>query len=422
LEIGGIERQRLQEVRGRLERWQALQAELNARVRALAAEVEGLRARRATAAATLASQRQRARVLEQRLDHLVPRLLAREADVRKQRARTAQALAELASNGRRAQLDSTERARMLAISPLMLERLRRVETGLQALRRRPEGAIERHSQITRSLKGLTAARQRWSRELEQKGKLEQVALARLHALDENVRLLTEEQVRLAGRLEHAEAAVAARAEPRADQPALANLSGVETARMRGAAAAKGSLPEGSQLARVVEAEDRAASRVLAAAPAADGMAGPASSAGVAGWPTMSSPAEPVTAALRSEDRRIRPSLSHDAVSRATPLAVAFEPGRRPFDGRRPPPLLPVPEELQGRALLVRAQPDMQVPAAPGQGVAAPVNGKVVVAGRFKSYGSRSPRRGGAPWTRGTRCARPGRGRRARPARASAPTR
>jgi murein hydrolase activator len=381
VEVGGIERQRLQEVRGRLERRQALQATLRARVRALTTEVEGLQARRATTAAALASLGRRARVLEQRLDHLVPRLLAREAEVRKQRARIAHALAELASNGRRAELDSTARARMLAISPLMLERLRRAETGLQALRRRPERMSEQHSRILSSLRGLTVARQRLSSELEQRGKLQQVALARLRTLDTDVQLLADEQARFASRLRHVEAAAAARAGPRADEPALADPPGVRTALERSAAAAKGALAESSRLAPAIEG----GAQILAAAPAADGVADPASSAGLAGSPTMPSPAETVTAALRSEGRRIGPSVSHAAISRATPLAVAFDP-KRPFDSRRPLPLLPVPEELQGRSLLVRAQPDLQVPAAPGQAVAAPVNGKVVFAGRFKSYG------------------------------------
>ena len=382
VEVGGNERQRLQEVRGRLEGRQALQATLRARVRALTTEVEGLRARRATTSATLTSLGRRARVLEQRLDYLVPRLLAREAEVRKQRARMAHALAELASNGRRAELDSTARARMLAISPLMLERLRRAETGLQALRRRPERTREQHSRILSSLIGLTVAQQRLSSELEQKGKLQQVALARLRTLDPDVQLLADEQARLASRLRHVEAAAAAQAEPRADQPALADPPGIRMALERSAATAKGALAGSSRPAPGIGG----GAQILAAAPAADGVAGPASSAGLAGWPTMPAPAETATAALRSEDRRIGPSLSHDAASRATPLAVAFEPGRRLFDSRRPPPLLPVPEELQGRSLLVRAQPDLQVPAAPGQAVAAPVNGEVVFAGRFKSYG------------------------------------
>jgi murein hydrolase activator len=225
------------------------------------------------------------------------------------------------------------------------------------------------------------ARQRLSSELEQKGKLQQVALARLRTLDTDVQLLADEQARLASRLRHVEAAAAARAEPRADEPALADSPGIRTALERSAATAKGSLAESSRLVPGIEG----GAQILAAAPAADGVADPASSAGLAGSPTMPSPAEAVTAALRSEGRRIGPSVSHAAISRATPLAVAFDP-KRPFDRRRPPPLLPVPEELQGRSLLARAQPDLQVPAAPGQAVAAPVNGEVVFAGPFKSYG------------------------------------
>jgi murein hydrolase activator len=391
LELGGGERHHLQEVRDRLERRQALQSALRNRTRMLAAEVEALRARQRMAAAALASNRQRQRALEQRLDRLVPRLLAREAEVRKLRAQTAHALAELASNGRSDRLGSTERARMLAISELMLERLRRIEAGLQALRDLPERMIERHARVAGSLPGLAAAQRRLAAELERTAKSEQVVLARLRALEPEVRLLANDEAGLARRLRRVEIAIAARAEPREDEPALANPAGTRSARRPRAAVAKAAL--GAEPALAVEAGQRAVSELLAAAATSGNAAARASAEGVAGWPIMPPPGAPATAALRSEGGRNWPGASHDALSRSA-LAVAFEPGRRAFgqdgrpirSGRRSPPLLPVPEELAGLGLPAQGRPDLQVSAAPGQGVATPVDGKVVFAGQFKSYG------------------------------------
>ncbi|MGH6900854.1 MAG: hypothetical protein ACREJ5_30590, partial [Geminicoccaceae bacterium] len=111
------------EVRERLERQRASQHALRRQVRALTAEIEALGRQHEQISGVLRSQRQDALALEQRLDYLVPRLLARAAEVRERRARVAQALAELAARSRHVRLDSMERARMLAISPLMLERL-----------------------------------------------------------------------------------------------------------------------------------------------------------------------------------------------------------------------------------------------------------------------------------------------------------
>jgi murein hydrolase activator len=49
-------------------------------------------------------------------------------------------------------------------------------------------------------------------------------------------------------------------------------------------------------------------------------------------------------------------------------------------------LLPVTEPLHGRSATRRDHPEITIAAAPGQGVAAPVDGTIVFADRFKSYG------------------------------------
>jgi murein hydrolase activator len=51
-----------------------------------------------------------------------------------------------------------------------------------------------------------------------------------------------------------------------------------------------------------------------------------------------------------------------------------------------PLLLPVAEPARGRGMARRDHPEITIPATPGQGVVAPVDGRVVFADRFKSYG------------------------------------
>jgi murein hydrolase activator len=393
VDVDRVELQNVQEIRDRLERRKASQHTLQGQARALAAELEALRERDAQMSAMLEAKRQRAQVLEQRLDHIVPRLLARVAEVRARRARAAQALAELASRSRQVQLDSTSRSRMLAISPLMLKRLRSLESSLGTLRGLPERMIDQHSQIMRGLSELTTAQQRLADALRQKERLRHVALAELRGLEAEVRRLGDEQARLARRLLRARAAIVARAEPQANQRALPDLAWVGEARVRAAALAKGALAERPRLAREDQAEYRSAAGILAAAQGVDRVAPPASLAGEPGPPTMR-PAGRPAAALRSPRLEVWPSATRKALGQTTPLDIAFEPDRsrsgigsasRGGD-RDPLPLLVVPQELQRRALPARARPEMTILAAPGQGIAAPVDGRIVFAERFKSYG------------------------------------
>jgi predicted RNase H-like nuclease (RuvC/YqgF family) len=97
---GRVEMDRLSEVRDRLERRRVLQRNLRARVDMLEGEIEALAAQGERTAAVLQSEREQARALEQRLDRLVPRLLARVAEADERRAQAARALAELAGRSR----------------------------------------------------------------------------------------------------------------------------------------------------------------------------------------------------------------------------------------------------------------------------------------------------------------------------------
>jgi len=364
----------LQEVHERLERQRELQRAARSHSRALAAATEALRRQHQRLSQVLESQRRRARSLEQQLDYHVPRLLARQAEVRARRARTAQALTELAARSRGVHLDSKLRARMLAISPFVLDQLRSIESSLGSVGH-AERTIERHARIARSLADLTTARQRVSGRLAEKRWLRQAALERLRELDADVGRLADEQVRLAHRVLGAEAGIATSAGP----------AGVGEAAVAGVATARGVLEGRPRWDRVPDAEHRSASTVSASALAAR-LAAPAALTGSAGWLAMP---PPLVAAVRRESPRISPGASHDAISSATPLEVAFEPPRRlpamaAILGY--PPLVPVAAAAARDRVAAPDRPAMSMAAAPGQGVAAPVDGRIVFAGGFKSYG------------------------------------
>jgi murein hydrolase activator len=366
----------LQEVRERLERQREVQPPTRSDARALALEIGALRRQHEQITQVLDSQRRDARRLERQLDYLVPRLLARQAEVRERRARTAQALADLAARSRGVRLDSTLRARMLAISPFMLEQLRGIESRLGSVGQL-EQTIERHARIVRNLSGLITARQRVASRLAEKRWLHQAALERPRGLNADVRLPAAEQGRLIKRMPGAEAGMVTSAGP----------AGVEEAVLAGDAAA-GAHAGRSGWGGGPHAAHRSASAVLAAAPAA-ALAAPAGLAGEAGWPATTMPRQAAAAVPRREAVRIPPGASYEAICAATSLEVAFEPPRRlpaiAATLRHPLPLLPVVAAAHD-AVTAPDRWAMSIAAAPGQGVAAPVDGRIVFAGRFKSYG------------------------------------
>jgi septal ring factor EnvC (AmiA/AmiB activator) len=384
-----LEAERWPDPRGGRERLRATQRAPGEEVRALTAAIETLDRQRAQVSGALRALLQRALALEQRLDYLVPRLLAREADVRERRARAAQALAELAARSRRVPLDSTERARLLALSPLMVERLRTVESNLGSVRR-PEQTIERHAQIARSLDGLMAARQRLSGALAEKRRQRQVALQRLGEPDADLPVLADQQARMVAGLLSAASGAGALSEPWIDRPPRLDLAGIGEARAAGAATADGGPERWRRPIPGAEAERRSAAQLQAAAPPAADMIGQASPAGEAGWPAIPAAARPLAAAPRGERPTIWPGASHDALSPAKPLDLAFEAPRRvPATAASrgdTPLLLPVAQPARGRGMARHDHLEITIPARPGQGVVAPVDGRVVFADRFKSYG------------------------------------
>lgn len=395
-----FEVRRLAEIGERLERRRALQRSLQGQVDGLAREIDDLRARLDRASAVLQSERQEALVLERRLDQLVPRFLARVAAARERRAQAARALADLAGKSRSPHLDPMLRARMSALSPLLLKQLRNVHAGLGRLRERGDRTIERHAQIERRLPALATAQQRLRRLSVNTVRLRLAALDRLRGVQGEVKLLGTEQAQLARRFSREEAASVARAEPRADQRALPTGRGMRTTPVpwtlpfASAPVDEGGLGATPGTTRVAEAWDRGGSHVVADQSEPDAGLGSSAPAPAAGPPTTPPHrARQPGAALAGGRPPVQPAGSDDAIGPAAALEVAFrregdlsersETARR---GQGTVPILPVPEAAQDRLVVARGRPEVAFPAAPGQSVAAPVDGRVVFAGAFKSYG------------------------------------
>jgi len=393
-----VELSRLDQIRERLAQRRALQRALDQRVKSLADEIDALQARREHNWATLRGERDEAQALARRLDHLVPRVLARHAAVQKRREQAARMLADLASTSREVQLDPTLRARMLAVSPLMLRRLRSAESGLGALERQPDRLIVRQEEIERRVPLLMAEAERLERQRGQTQRQRQIVSARLEQVSAEVQQLSSKQQVLAQQVFNHEVAQSAHAGPKADEPALPDLATRSAAAVVLDAAVKGLLAERSRWAFAVHAVQPASSRLVAVAPKPVAL----TQKDASGYAEFSAvpppPAKPLDRLLEDELGAAAPSL-HAEVAGVTPLdVVLLQPGpladgdQRVAPARlRSPraPIMPIPGEvanpfngLGGNDL----KPGLSIVAALGQGVAAPEDGRIVFAGPFKSYG------------------------------------
>jgi murein DD-endopeptidase MepM/ murein hydrolase activator NlpD len=226
-------------------------------------------------------------------------------------------------------------------------------------------------------------------ERAQKRMVQQAAANRLRVVEAEVRLLNQEQARLALDLLPDEGTMAARVEPQAGRvPAYpgglrgAAGQGVTSDQRLAARAAAGGGGRQRTDGRAVAA--------AAAPPGATGASGPAAYGSGSGvFPATRSPT-----ALSAELAASWPGISRDALGQAAPLDVAFSPdgGSLPAGAARArgapvePPILTVPAHLDGPGLIAQGGPEVLIPAAPGQAVAAAVAGRVAFAGSFKSYG------------------------------------
>ena len=383
---------RLDKIRERLARRRAMQGGLDERVASLAREIAALEARREDTWATLRRERDEAEALARRLDYLVPRVLARRAAVQQRREQAARMLADLASTGRRVHLDPAIRARMLAISPLVLRRLQSAESGLGVLERRPDRLLARQAEIERRTPLLMAEVERLLKQREQTQRQRQIVSARLEQVTAEVEQLSKKQQVAAERVFHEEVAQSAHAGPKADQPALSEPAHAAVLD----AAVKGLLPERPQRAFAVHAVQPASSRLVAVAPGSGPLARgePVAYARLPAVPPP--PAKPLDRMLEDELRAAARSVEVDGM---TPQTVALlEPGPlADIDmgiaparvGRPPAAIMPIPGEVANPFSDLggdQLKPGLSIVAAPGQAVAAPEDGRIVFAGPFKSYG------------------------------------
>lgn len=385
---------RLDEVRELLVRREALRRSLVRRVDTLATEIETLRERREQTRATLLRERDEAAWLERELDRLVPRFLERAAAVEARRGRAARALADLAGMSRQAELDSTIRSRLLAISPVMLERLHRAEDGLVAQRRASDRASLRHHAIEARSPALLAERQRLELMRQQRKSQQRAAGRRLESLSAAVDRLRDEEDQLARYVLRVENAYLARAEPHGDEPALPDDGLAVTADGRVAhARVKGSVDRSSSPAVAVNGMQPAASQVVSRLDQHHGtrVIGPELKV-QAQLPAMPpAPAKPINAALKGGIAASSLGASLDASDVTSPQDVVYvEPAsligkpelatpRRRDHGRQP--IMPIRGEI-----VDRGRPEITILAAADQPVAAPDSGKVAFAGWFRSYG------------------------------------
>jgi len=394
----GLEREldRLQAVREQLARRRALQHALEKRIEVLDGELQALETRRAQVSTARGGEQREAAMIERRLDHLVPRIMARNAAVRERREQVGRLLAGLASSSRRVELDQTVRARLLAISPLMLRRLQDAEARLAAIERQPDPALERQQEIERRAPALDAEAWRLRSQREQQARRRQATLAQVEAVKAEVARLDAEQRALSRQLLTREAAHVARAGPRADEPALSGSAPRSAvAELLVDAKVKGELR--SRVGFAAAARQPVAPQLVALAPESLALPHALTSAQVAMPALPPPPAKPLDVARTSD--LVAATAAFGDAPLATALDVVFrEPAPLAHGGPSispdrlqpaPRPLMPAPEEAVNPFSDQAGgdvPPALAIAAAPGQAVAAPEAGLVVFAGAFRSYG------------------------------------
>jgi len=383
------ERTRLKAVRERLARRKALERSLDQRLEQVARRGDALGLQGERSERALQEARDDARALERRMDRLVPRLLSRAETAGARRSQAARALADLAGLSRQVEVDPALKARLLAVSPLMLKRLRAADSSLDALRDARESVIARHGEARREIPLRLAEERRIERERQRLRRQQAAMQERQHELAREVAALEREEVELARRILIAGDARRAQAEPHADEPAW--LSGPAPARDAEPTRLKALAARPGLLARGVEGAQAAQPRVVGAVPSSRLRPDPQVVA-------LPAPPKPTALLAKADLQHQGLQTSRSSLARTATLnfdqfesSVALPGSRRPERIEEAPqaPIMPIPGPVVngfgegGDALGKRG---LTLAAAPGQAVAAPDKGRVVFAGRFKSYG------------------------------------
>jgi septal ring factor EnvC (AmiA/AmiB activator) len=378
--------ERLSRTREQLVRRQALWRTLDQQLGELTRQIDALLREERQAQAMMREARDSLRVQERELDRIVPRLVARANAARERRSQMARVLADLASLSRRDGVDPAVRARMRAISPVLLEQLRDDAAATAALERQGDRAVDRQRSLAKRVPILRAEAERLARARELRTDLRRSAVQNRVWLEQEVRRLSAANARLGRRLVVVEAAHTARAEPQAGQPVPERERLAPTwpaaASVRGQAAGASRLAQGTParqpgLAQVVGSVSRLSLAQLGSTVAARAPVLP--------------PARSVAEVMDLK----RPAGSSHVLARRAPVVRALSEvmsiaglssriavARLP----RPEPIRPSLDAVANRFRDGDGETGIAIAAAPGQLVAAPERGRIVFADAFKSYG------------------------------------
>lgn len=365
------DRARLTDLREQLDRRISLARKLDAEVDAAAEAVVDLREERDRWAAALARAQDEVLRLEIELDRIIPRVVAERASSDHRREASAKALATLAGISRRAEIAPDVRARLLAVSPVMFERLRGEPDKLGTLESRGARLAERHRTLQGEVPDLLAGQVQAEMDRSRAARRHEVLAQRHRDLMREVARLTAVEAALARRVLAEERVRSARVE------------GAPGARRAIAAA----VPQSTVGKRRFAREDR---------PQVVAMAGLSLEAAAdEAWrlierieaePFAPPPAKPRGPLLETDRARIVAASDQANVEMARMTRTAtVEPAVR----LQPParPITPSPAALLDPVLqTVEARPVITIPARLGQAVAAPDDGRAAFAGRFGSYG------------------------------------
>jgi murein hydrolase activator len=375
------ELERLGQTRERLIRREALRRALDRQIGELTREIGGLLRQARQARVALHGAKDALRAQERELDRIVPRLVARANAVAERREQAARVLADLASLSRRDDLDPTTRARMRAISPVLLGQLRDDDAATAALARQGDRAVDQQRSLVEAMPVLHAETERLARTREHLTDQRRSAVRDRAWLAHEVRRLSVASARLARRLLVVEAAHRARAEPGANQPVPER----EPPAPWSAAAVRGQAAAAPRLAHGVRARQPGLAQAVGSAPK-DSLTLYGST--VAARAPVLPPARSV-AGLGGLKSRAGSShlLARQVQARSVATSIARLSSRLPVARLpRPEPIRPSLDAAVNRFYGGDRKTGITIAAAPGQRVAAPESGRVVFADAFKSYG------------------------------------
>jgi murein hydrolase activator len=384
----------LHELREVLARRDAFRRSLENQMEALAAEISQLQRQHGAVDGALREAQIESLHIERELDWMEPPLAARDELLDQRLAQAGRVLAELASLSRHIEIDATVRARLMAVSPLMLERLQNAQLNLSNLDEERERVATRHRELEQELPLLRARSEQLERERAQLRRQQAAVAERRTEVETELSVLAQEHERLAQQVLIGESALALRAEPQADAPALARDAAAVGPPPAGL---KGRIEPNGAIARAVDGLDGRPARVVAAAVDPIQDLEPTLSVEAQRPVLMPPPAKPAAhAAAAAPDHEPVPgwtSLSRTAAVDISAIDLRSILGGSP---RLVParldhpdaPVMPVPGEIVGRGELGDGigAPSLPIRARAGQAVAAPDAGRVAWAGEFRSYG------------------------------------